>query len=299
MTEKITNVRLIACDYDGTLSAGPGELTERTKAALRLAHNKGVLLALVTGRSASFVSEKVRSLPFDFIITANGAAVEEGRTGQKLAATAIDRATALAVLDALEGFEYSKNLFLGGQYIMNPSTIRYYRSHRRFPFLQRLMMSLTFWLHARVSFNIPHLIASTNDPIEKIGCLFKTAEDCGAALDILRELDVVEAVTTHGRDLEITARDVSKGRALIALRESLGIAQEEVIAFGDSGNDLSMVDAVGCFLAPANATEDVKRAATHIIPSAAEDGVAIALEALFDRIELESDRLSDVASLLE
>ncbi len=299
MTDKITNVRLIACDYDGTLSTGPGELTERTKTALQLAHEKGILLALVTGRSASSVPKKVRALPFDFIITANGASVEESRTGQKLATTAIDRKTALAVLDALEGLEYSNNLFLDGQYIINPGSIRYYRSRRRIPFLQRLMMSLTFFLHARVSFNIRRLIASTNKPIEKIGCLFKTADECEAALDILRELDIVEAVTTYGRDLEITAKDVSKGQALIALRESLGIAQEEVIAFGDSGNDLSMVDAVGCFLAPENATEEIKQAATHVIPSAAEDGVAIALEALFTRIELNNDRLSSVATMLE
>ncbi|MCB2209965.1 Cof-type HAD-IIB family hydrolase [bacterium] len=299
MTEKKTNIRLIACDYDGTLSAGPGELTERTKAALRLAHDKGVLLALITGRSASSVSKKVRSLPFDFIITANGASVEESKTGQKLATTAIDRKTALAVLEALEEIEHSNNLFLDGQYIMSPRSTRYYRLHRRFPFLKRLMMSLTFLLHARISFNVPRLIARTNDPIEKIGCLFKTAEECATALDILQELDIVEAVTTYGRDLEITAKDVSKGHALTALRESLGVAKEEVIAFGDSGNDRSMVDVVGCFLAPENATDEIKQVATHVIPSAADDGVAIALEELFTRIEFDDERLSRVTSLVE
>jgi hypothetical protein len=162
-----------------------------------------------------------------------------------------------------------------------------------------MMMSLHFFMHARVSFNIPRLIARTDEPIEKIGCLFHTAEECKKAMDILQELDIVEAVTTYGRDLEITAKGVSKGNTLTTLRESLGITQEEVIAFGDSGNDFSMVDVVGCFLAPENATEEIKAAATHVIPSAAEDGVAVALEELFNRIELDESSVSSVPSLIE
>jgi hydroxymethylpyrimidine pyrophosphatase-like HAD family hydrolase len=52
----------------------------------------------------------------------------------------------------------------------------------------------------------------------------------------------------------------------------------QVMAFGDQGNDLSMIEAAGTGVAMANATDEVKAKAQIITASNVDDGVAQALE---------------------
>ena len=54
---------------------------------------------------------------------------------------------------------------------------------------------------------------------------------------------------------------VNKGRTLDYLAKSMGIAREEVMAFGDARNDVAMLEYAGCSVAVANAVEEAKRAA--------------------------------------
>ena len=75
-------------------------------------------------------------------------------------------------------------------------------------------------------------------------------------------------------DLEVMSRDTDKGVALRALAEKLGIAREQVLAMGDSGNDCAMLRYAGVGAAMGNAGEQAKKAADVIAPSNREDGVA-------------------------
>ena len=65
-----------------------------------------------------------------------------------------------------------------------------------------------------------------------------------------------------------------KGVALRALAEQLGIAREQVLARGDSGNDCAMLRYAGVGAAMGNAGEQAKKEADVIAPSNREDGVA-------------------------
>ncbi|MEJ7485686.1 HAD hydrolase family protein, partial [Staphylococcus hominis] len=55
----------------------------------------------------------------------------------------------------------------------------------------------------------------------------------------------IDVTTSKPFFLEFMARDVSKGNAITALCKKLDISLEEVIAFGDSLNDQSMLEVVG------------------------------------------------------
>ncbi len=82
------------------------------------------------------------------------------------------------------------------------------------------------------------------------------------------------AVTTGGNDIEITADGVDKGDALRRLCEFFEVKREQVIVCGDSGNDLSMREYCGLFVAPGNASESVRKAADVITDCVQKDGVA-------------------------
>ena len=87
-----------------------------------------------------------------------------------------------------------------------------------------------------------------------------------------------DAGTTLTLNMEINAPGVHKGRGLMALAEHLGLRADQVMACGDSGNDLEMIRAAGLGVAMANATAPVLEIANYVTLSNEEDGVAAAVE---------------------
>lgn len=79
--------------------------------------------------------------------------------------------------------------------------------------------------------------------------------------------------------LDVSPHGWSKGSAVKVLAKTLGITLDEVATFGDSENDLSMIEAVPNAVAMANASDQVKRAARWLIGASADDAAA---DALFD-----------------
>ena len=75
---------------------------------------------------------------------------------------------------------------------------------------------------------------------------------------------------------------IDKAQSLSVLLDKLGLTRETMVAMGDGYNDLSMIKFAGMGVAMANAQEPVKQAADYITLSNDEDGVAMAVERLFD-----------------
>ena len=73
----------------------------------------------------------------------------------------------------------------------------------------------------------------------------------------------------------------TKGKGLIKLAEILGIDRRYVAAFGDGGNDISMLELAGTGYAMDNAPESVKTHADEVAPSNEENGVACILEKIY------------------
>lgn len=74
--------------------------------------------------------------------------------------------------------------------------------------------------------------------------------------------------------LEFMNREVDKSKSIARLAELLHIPMEQVIAIGDSYNDLSMIEAAGLGVAMENGVERVKQAADYITEDNEHDGVA-------------------------
>jgi hydroxymethylpyrimidine pyrophosphatase-like HAD family hydrolase len=101
----------------------------------------------------------------------------------------------------------------------------------------------------------------------------------GRAADRAASDDTV--VTWSGdRLVEISAASVTKATALRRFCQRLGVAHEEVIAFGDMPNDLAMLAWAGRAVAVASAQQNVLDAADEITASNLDDGVAQVLERL-------------------
>jgi hypothetical protein len=78
--------------------------------------------------------------------------------------------------------------------------------------------------------------------------------------------------------LTLTSSKASKGDALRSACSHLGITTDEVVAFGDSENDIEMFRAAGASVAMGQADEHTKAEATHVTARNDEAGVARAIE---------------------
>lgn len=117
--------------------------------------------------------------------------------------------------------------------------------------------------------------------------LVKLALDCPAERTgaLLAELavglprGVVATSSGHG-SIDLVSHGVNKGVALAWLGEQLGIAPQEMIAFGDGGNDVEMLALVGLGVAMANAPDEVKKHADVVAGAHHDSGVLEFLEHL-------------------
>jgi Cof subfamily protein (haloacid dehalogenase superfamily) len=95
------------------------------------------------------------------------------------------------------------------------------------------------------------------------------------------------SISSYGKPiLTLTAMGAHKGVALRVACKDLGIEPLEVVAFGDSDNDLEMFRVAGASVVMGQANDDVKAAATFVSTPCDDDGVAVGVERLLERGEL-------------
>jgi len=93
--------------------------------------------------------------------------------------------------------------------------------------------------------------------------------------------DQVNILRSFPTFLEVLNAGVNKGSGLEIAMRHRGLKPEEVIAFGDEENDLSMFTTAGYACAPASAGEKMRNAADFVYGSNAEEGIAEYLEKVF------------------
>ena len=88
----------------------------------------------------------------------------------------------------------------------------------------------------------------------------------------------LQIVRSHRYFVEAVPLDVTKASALAWLAAHLGVRQDETLAIGDGGNDVSMVAWAGLGVAMGNAVAEVRAVADWVAPTVEDDGAAVALE---------------------
>ena len=120
-------------------------------------------------------------------------------------------------------------------------------------------------------------LAAREGGVDKFYVVFADAAAQQAALREIEPLPVF--VTSAGFiDIEVMAQDANKGAILLELAERLHIRTEEILAIGDSENDVAMLQTAGVGVAMGNAKEHVREIADVVAPDNEHDGVAWTVE---------------------
>lgn len=266
--------RMIGMDLDGTLLTTQKELTAYTKNVLKRAIDQGIIVMPATGRPLSGLPKELLEFPgMMYAVTANGGRVLDIRTGESLYECLVPADVASQIMDVFERYDTLREIYYDGmgyaqedglmqaeKYLESPHMIKYLLSTRK---------------------SVPDIRAKLkeeNRGADKVQGLFVSVEDRDAAREELKAVQEIEITGALEKNIEVNAKGVNKGNAMVRLGESLGICREEIMAFGDGLNDLQMLKEVGTGVAMSNGREEVKEAADYITLSNDEEGVARFIE---------------------
>lgn len=295
-------VGLLLFDLDDTIVQAGSVVSKRVLDALRRAHDAGFLLSISSGRALCMVNRSILSSGvMDFAVCSNGARVVSLREEGCLFSHNLSKHDALDCYELLREFRPAWNAFFGGRayfewkgasYMLTGRTGAIARTSRyasadggRVRHLLRMARrgmryAVRMVTRGRIRQVVsvgPQLQKATGG-VEKMGCSILDASACAEAAERLRADGRFEVVRMGSTELEITARGVTKGAGARALMDLLGVDPAHVVAFGDGGNDLPLVSAVGRFVAVDNADDALKNAAYEVCPSVDKDGVAVWIE---------------------
>lgn len=270
----MSEIKIIGLDLDDTLFNSQKEITPRTMAAIQEAARRGITVLPATGRPITGLPAQFMNVPgVNYALTSNGATVTEISTGKVLVEQPFAPEMAVGIYKLLKPLDNVMNIFVEGEVytpaesiarcieICHPSIREYVRRTRK-P------------IEDMEGFLMNHIHG-----IEKFNILYESEEVRQYAWALIqKEFPDVEIASSLPGNIELNAPGVDKGTGLLALAEYLGFTAENVMAVGDSGNDLAMIQKAGLGVAMGNAQPAVKAAANVVTDDNNHDGVAKAIE---------------------
>ena len=132
-------------------------------------------------------------------------------------------------------------------------------------------------------------LLAVEEPLIKVA-LYTYAQDAAEVAEPLRRQlgERVSIALAGERWVDIMMPGISKGAALTRIQQTLGITREETAAFGDNGNDIPMLRQAAESFAVANAREEVKGAAKHVLGDVSQGAVLEKLEELLLEVTAQS-----------
>lgn len=239
------NYKLIALDMDGTFLTEDKVVSRQNREAIEAAAAAGVTVMFATGRGIQNVMPYVEELGLQSpIVTVNGSEV------------------------------WSAPGKLHDRSIMDPALVSK---------LHAIALEHDTWYWAYAVGQIYNKETWTG-PIEekewlKFGYYYENSDVLRLIREKLEGWDALEITNSHPFNIELNPKGVHKASGIRQVCGLLGIDMSQVIAMGDSLNDVSMIREAGLGVAMGNAQEEVKQLADVVTVSNEEHGVAKIIEA--------------------
>jgi Cof subfamily protein (haloacid dehalogenase superfamily) len=257
--------KLVALDIDGTLYNSDKAISPRTRQALIDLQQRGVIVALASGRPVSGIEPIAEALDLEkhhgLIVAYNGGRVIDATSRTVLYEQTLPLDLSKRLLRHLAALPVTPIVDDGRDIVTdNPDGF-----HIRFECaMVNLGLRVVGNLAEDLDFEpVKILIAA---PAEVLGPTIPAIEAPFAG-----ELGFVLSTPYY---LEALLPEVSKADGLKVVCDRLGIAPSEVMAFGDAPNDLTMIEFAGLGVAMGNACPELKAAANTVTLTNDDDGIA-------------------------
>lgn len=257
-------IKAAVFDVDGTLyDYKNGCVPDSAIEAIGKLKEKGYLIIVATGRTMAMLNSQItETLAPDYYILSNGALVSD-RNNLLIFSRPFSRTETELLVNLTETY--------GGAMILkyqNENCIYFdYETGRRlWDVGPGIVEQNTFFdgMHKTHNRKLPAGISIYgNEELKKKVSSFFTVDEFKDA---------------HGMD--VLKDGVHKMSGLKRLLRGLGLGTENIIAYGDSGNDMEMITQAAVGIAMGNGKKELKQAADFVCPCSWEDGIARSLHEL-------------------
>jgi Cof subfamily protein (haloacid dehalogenase superfamily) len=266
----MSHIALVVSDVDGTLVTHDKRLTDGARRAVQRLYDAGIGFTITSSRPPVGMRFLIEPLGIALPIGPfNGSSIVDIEL-KPIEQHLIPGPAARRGIEVLDEFGVDVWLFTNDQWIIRRDDGKYVP-------------------HERDTIKFDPTFADDFTPFMAAACKI-----VGASADaaLLRRCEIAtqkalgtqaSAVRSQSYYLDITPPGHDKGTFVDAMAKRLGISTDAVATIGDMQNDLAMFKKSGLSVAMGNATDDVKRQASHVTTSNEDEGFAGAIEFILKR----------------
>ncbi|QIW62034.1 HAD family hydrolase [Mycoplasmopsis gallinacea] len=256
---------VFAYDLDGTLLRKDNSVHPFTLEALKKVEKNGHINVIATGRGVLKVIPLIKNKileGIDYIVCSNGSLIYDVLN---------DKITVLASLHP-SAFEVVKRYAIEKELILTIDTDKYNGSfisqNDQFPswLSQKQIMDLNL-LHRATLEEMEKVVYDPNSKITQMALRnpIETALETTKQVESELDPDLYEVYLTNEVYTDVNPRGVSKITGLYKLLENLNLSKDSLVTFGDSGNDVHMLEGAAIGVSMGNGTDEAKAAANIVI----------------------------------
>ena len=274
------DIRVIATDMDGTLLDPKGQLDlPRLEKILDKLDQRGIRFVISTGNEIHRMRQLLGHLAERVVlVVANGARIFENN--ELIQAQTWDDAMVDKALGHFKGRECQD------QFVVTAMNGGFVKTGTVFTELDKFMTpEMIEKLYQRLNF-VDEFDSSLFGGVLKMSMVVGE-ERLDSVLQEVNDLfdGRVRAVSSGYGCIDILQDGIHKAWGLVELLKRWNLKPEQIMAFGDSENDIEMLELAGISYAMENAEEAVKRVATKVAPANSQAGVYKVLENWLERGE--------------
>lgn len=248
-------------DVDGTLKGfASGRIPPSAVRALHAAHERGVRLFVVSGRQQGQIARAVEGLPFDGYVACNGACCFDAEWRPLASATLPPDDIGRLVGLLARGGGPTVTFMYGDRVAASRADAAVEDFMRRCGVEPPVVED-------------PH--RALGEPLYQASLFVGVDEERRLMAEVLPGC---MANRWHPAFVDVNLRGCDKRSGMERLMEHFGIRRERTMAFGDGGNDKTIIAAAGVGIAMGNATDEVKAVADYVTTSVDDDGIRNALK---------------------
>lgn len=270
----ILTIKAVFLDIDGTLLTDKRMVSQSTIQVINTLKKKGILVGLATGRGPRFVLQYMASLGLDLAIVYNGQyIISRERTifDSPLSHEDIEELVTYAQKNKLD-LSFGTAAGVSGSGIMNIGSGRLgYRISRMIPDawvngIIFIFNRLIRWVRPQKKIELSSLF---QQPIYQMMMIVSEME----TKKLAAEFPQLSITRSSPYSVDIISKGMSKLRGIEKAGEFYGFTTNQVMALGDSTNDVEMLEGVKFSVAMGNGSKKAKEAARYVTASNNEDGI--------------------------
>ena len=258
---------MLVLDLDDTLLTDDHRISDRNREMLIQAQERGIKVVLASGRPTPAMIPFADELELErfgsYIISFNGAVITDMSSRQPI----FERSLTKEEIHSLHDFSLKHRVHIitySKKGIVTESQSEYIDVEKNLTGLPLLQVPS---FKAEVTgAAVKCILLDDPDRLKRIEQILK------------QERQDLSVATSKPFFLEVMPQGIDKAASIDVLAQRLGINQHQIIAVGNAGNDLSMIEYAGLGVWVDNVTPELRDRADYIVASNMDDGVAEVVE---------------------